>query len=67
MAPEPGDIIWENLQYSRAQQRVRLFLSSCLILMLTILNTILITGGGVYQTLTLEAWNVGGPDAPSFL
>ena len=49
MAPEPEDVIWENLQYSRAEQALRLVCSSLLILTLTIINTVTIAGFSVWQ------------------
>ena len=38
MAPEPEDIIWENLQYSTVQRRTRLALSTFILVFLTIVT-----------------------------
>ena len=67
MAPEPEDIIWENLQYSREERTSRLVLSSILILALTIINTTLIAGSSVFQSQTMAAYGRGGPEAPALL
>ena len=38
MAPEPEDLIWENLQYTRAQRAQRIVLSTLIVIALTIVN-----------------------------
>ena len=64
MAPEPEDIIWENLQYSRSQRAQRLVLSTAIILTLTVVNTAAISVAMVWQSQTLQSYTRGGDDAP---
>ena len=67
MAPEPEDVIWENLQYTRAQQTSRFILSSLIILCITILNTTLITVASVFQSQVLARYSDGGANAPTLI
>ena len=66
MAPEPSDLIWENLQYTTAQRYSRIFLTTILIVVLTICNCTAINVTSVWQSETLKAFsNERGEDRPS--
>ena len=67
MAPEPEDIIWENLQYSLASRMTRYVLTSALLTALVIFNTAAISVTQVWQQQTVERFSSGGPGAPDFL
>ena len=52
MAPEPEDVIWENLQCSRTEQVLRLVGSSLIVVLTIILSTALVTAAMVLLTRT---------------
>jgi hypothetical protein len=65
MAPEPEDLIWENLQYTRAQRAQRIVLSTLIVIALTIVNCTAISVTQVWQSETLKAFSRGGKGAPT--
>ncbi|KAL1522119.1 hypothetical protein AB1Y20_021761 [Prymnesium parvum] len=60
MAPEPEDIIWENLQSSNTEQIVRLMVSTLIIVIQIVISTVLVTAGMVLLTqTTVDMYNEG--------
>mmetsp|Transcript_23766 Transcript_23766/g.72675 ORF Transcript_23766/g.72675 Transcript_23766/m.72675 type:complete len:693 (+) Transcript_23766:82-2160(+) len=49
-APEPGDVIWENLQYSPRKQLLRQALSLAVLTLLLLVSVTLLTGVNLFQS-----------------
>ena len=65
MAPEPEDVIWENLQYSRWQRRFRYLLGVLIILAALTMSTAGITYSAASQVTLMQSFSAGGEGAPS--
>ena len=66
MAPEPADVIWENLQVSRTERYLRSFLSSAILTVVVVMSSTFITiSGVVQQTENNKAFSGDGVGAGS--